>query len=175
MDSGPPPPLPPPPPSLNRSTREQTWCYIHHISCSCYCWRRMTTRLLRSSATNHSTVFKASISRLGQARPDQTRRGCNAPLLSHFRLCSSAKEVLVTQRNWMTTFLSLSLRGRWGDLGSSVHVLRRVDNFLRRHFSMDSEVRVETCMAYVWACNLFVFRDIHGTTGRRLGGGGGPQ
>ncbi|CAM9653671.1 unnamed protein product, partial [Laminaria digitata] len=53
---------------------------------------------------------------------------------------TSEEEVLVTQRDWMTTFLSLSLRGRWGDLGSSVHVLRRVDNFLKRHFSMDSEI-----------------------------------
>lgn len=55
---------------------------------------------------------------------------------------SSAKQVLVTQRDWMARFLSLSLRGRWGDLGSSVHVLRRVDNFLRRHIFMDSEVRL---------------------------------
>lgn len=52
------------------------------------------------------------------------------------------QEVLVTQRNWMATFLGWALQGRWKELGGSVHVLRRVDNFLGRHFSVDSEVRL---------------------------------
>ncbi|CAM9934621.1 unnamed protein product, partial [Ectocarpus sp. 8 AP-2014] len=50
------------------------------------------------------------------------------------------KEVLVTQRNWMAMFLGWALQGKWKKLGGSVHVLRRVDNFLRRHFSADSEI-----------------------------------
>lgn len=92
----------------------------------------------------HSPPHEA---RRGQPKPGWTRRVCNV-LVSYSCLTrvllpprSSVKEVLVTQRDWMTAFLSLSLRGRWGDLGSSVHVLRRVDNFFKRHFSMDSEVR----------------------------------
>lgn len=47
----------------------------------------------------------------------------------------------MTQRNWMAMFLGWALQGKWKKLGGSVHVLRRVDNFLRRHFSADSEVR----------------------------------
>lgn len=52
------------------------------------------------------------------------------------------KGVLVTQRNWMAMYLGRALQGRWNELGDSVHVLRRVDSFLGRHFSVDSEVRV---------------------------------
>ena len=47
----------------------------------------------------------------------------------------------MTQRNWMAMYLGRALQGRWRELGDSVHVLRRVDGFLGRHFSLDSEVR----------------------------------
>ncbi|CAM9525505.1 unnamed protein product [Scytosiphon promiscuus] len=50
------------------------------------------------------------------------------------------QEVLVTQRNWMAMFIGWALQGWWKELGGSVHVLRRVQNFLRRHFSLDSEM-----------------------------------
>lgn len=54
---------------------------------------------------------------------------------------NTKQEVLVTQRNWMAMYLSRALQGRGKELGDSVHVLRRVDNFLRRNSSVDSEVR----------------------------------
>ena len=40
----------------------------------------------------------------------------------------------------MALYLALVLEGRWKEIGDSVHVLRRVDNFLNRNLSMDSEV-----------------------------------
>lgn len=61
--------------------------------------------------------------------------------------CYHNQEVLVTQRNWMALYLGHALQGRWKDLGDSVHVLRRVDGFLGRHFSADSEVRGWSCVS----------------------------
>lgn len=51
------------------------------------------------------------------------------------------QEVLVTRRDWMVMFFGWALEGKWRELGGSVPVLRRVENFLESHFSMDSEVR----------------------------------
>ncbi|CAM9856117.1 unnamed protein product, partial [Sphacelaria rigidula] len=49
------------------------------------------------------------------------------------------QEVLVTRRDWMVMFFGWALEGKWRELGGSVPVLRRVENFLESHFSMDSE------------------------------------
>ncbi|CAM9752228.1 unnamed protein product, partial [Hapterophycus canaliculatus] len=40
----------------------------------------------------------------------------------------------------MAMFIGWALQGWWKELGSSVHVLRRVDNFVGRHVSLDSEM-----------------------------------
>lgn len=70
------------------------------------------------------------------------------------------QEVLVTQRDWMAMYLGWVLQGRWKELGNSVHVLRRVDNFLERHFSMDSEVGT-----LVFCFDIYIYFLLTGLTG----------